>query len=159
MCDGAIGREAHAHVHQSARSLGKRLMDIGVTLVLLVATAPILALAALAIAVSSEFPIIHRRRVVGLRGKLFDAFKLRTMVHDADGALQRSPILRAAFEQNYKLQGDPRVTPVGALLRKWSIDELPQLVNVLQGQMSLVGPRMVAPEELAKYGAYADELI
>ncbi len=159
MCDGAIGREAHAHVHQSARSVGKRLMDIGVTLVLLVATAPILALAALAIAVSSEFPIIHRRRVVGLRGKLFDAFKLRTMVHDADGALQRSPILRAAFEQNYKLHGDPRVTPVGALLRKWSIDELPQLVNVLQGQMSLVGPRMVAPEELAKYGAYADELI
>jgi len=120
-------------------------MDIGVTLVLLVATAPILALAALAIAVSSEFPIIHRRRVVGLRGKLFDAFKLRTMVRDADGALQRSPILRAAFEQNYKLQGDPRVTPVGALLRKWSIDELPQLVNVLQGQMSLVGPRLVAP--------------
>src|SRR6266571_7093410 len=118
MCDGAIGREAHAHVHQSARSVGKRLMDIGVTLVLLVATAPILALAALAIAVSSEFPIIHRRRVVGLRGKLFDAFKLRTMVRDADGALQRSPILRAAFEQNYKLHGDPRAACSSAQDRK-----------------------------------------
>src|SRR3989442_12889162 len=102
MCDGAIGREAHAHVHQSARSVGKRLMDIGVTLVLLVATAPILALAALAIAVSSEFPIIHRRRVAGLCGKLFDAFKRSTSVRAAASAFMRAPILRRSSDQNYK---------------------------------------------------------
>src|SRR2546430_5899420 len=159
MRDGAIEREAHTGLHISARSLGKRLMDIGVTLTLLVATAPIVALAALAIAVSSGVPIIHRRRVVGLRGRLFEAFKLRTMVRDADGELQRSPALRTAFEKNYKLDGDPRVTRVGAVLRRWSIDELPQLVNVLRGQMSLVGPRMVVPEELAKYDAWGEELV
>ena len=159
MCDGAIGREAHTGLHISARSLGKRLMDIGVTLALLVATAPILAVAAVAIAASSGMPIIHRRRVVGLRGRLFDAFKLRTMVRDADAELQRSPALRAAFERNYKLHRDPRVTPIGAVLRRWSLDELPQLVNVLRGQMSLVGPRMVSPDELSKYGSRAEELV
>ena len=72
--------------------------------------------------------------------------------------LQASPELREAFTHNFKLQSDPRVTRVGAWLRKYSFDELPQLFNVLKGQMSLVGPRMITPQELSKYGEYQDLL-
>ena len=84
----------------------------------------------------------------------FDAFKFRSMRHDADEILASDPDLRAEFEQNYKLKEDPRLTRHGAFLRRSSLDELPQLFNVLKGQMSLVGPRMVTPAELEKYGEY-----
>jgi len=103
-------------------------------------------------------PIIHRRRVVGVGGKEFDAFKFRTMVVNADAVLQdllaRDPAARAEYEAHYKLKNDPRITKIGHFLRKTSIDELPQLVNVLRGEMSLVGPRMITPEEVARYGQW-----
>jgi lipopolysaccharide/colanic/teichoic acid biosynthesis glycosyltransferase len=95
-------------------------------------------------------PTIYRRRVVGLHGN-FDAFKLRTMRVDADEILTRDPVLRREFEVNFKLKGDPRTTRLGAVLRRTSVDELPQLWNVLRGEMSLVGPRMISPPELEKY--------
>jgi lipopolysaccharide/colanic/teichoic acid biosynthesis glycosyltransferase len=82
----------------------------------------------------------------------FDAFKFRTMVRNADSILAATPGLRAEFERNFKLRHDPRVTRVGAILRRYSLDELPQLLNVLRGQMSLVGPRMITEAELGKYG-------
>jgi len=144
--------------HPSVGHPGKRLMDlVGATLVL-IAAAPVLLVASLLIVVTSPGPLLHRRRVIGLGGREFDALKLRTMVADADRILAENPELRAAFERNYKLRGDPRVTPVGRLLRKWSVDELPQLLNVLRGEMSLVGPRMITPGELAKYGPNSERL-
>jgi lipopolysaccharide/colanic/teichoic acid biosynthesis glycosyltransferase len=97
-------------------------------------------------------PILYRRRVVGPKGE-FDAFKLRSMRVDADEILERNSSLREEFKVNFKLKDDPRITPVGAILRKASLDELPQLWNVLRGEMSLVGPRMITPAELEKYGA------
>ena len=96
-------------------------------------------------------PALFRRRVVGLKGE-FDAFKLRTMRVDADEILHRDPELRRQFEINFKLYDDPRVTAIGATLRRSGLDELPQLWNVLKGEMSLVGPRMITPAELKKYG-------
>lgn len=115
---------------------------------------PLLALVALAVALTSRGPIIHRRRVLGQHGRQFDAFKFRTMVPDADAVLHADPELLKQFRQTHKLQHDPRVTPVGRLLRRTSLDELPQLVNVLCGDMWLVGPRMIAPEELERFGPF-----
>jgi len=96
---------------------------------------------------------------VGLGGKLFDAFKFRTMVVNAEALLEQNPALKEAFRQNYKLRDDPRVTRVGRILRRWSLDELPQLFNVLRGEMSLVGPRMLTPEEISRYGRWALNLL
>jgi len=147
-----------ANRHPSVGHPSKRLMDlVGATLVL-IAASPVLLVASLLVVVTSPGPLLHRRRVIGLGGREFDAFKLRTMVADADRILAENPELRAAFERNYKLQTDPRVTPIGRLLRKWSLDELPQLLNVLRGEMSLVGPRMITPGELTKYGPNAERL-
>ena len=128
----------------------KRTLDVAGSFFLLVLLSPIVALAALFIKFHDGGPVIYRRRVVGLKGE-FDAFKLRSMCLNADDVLKQTPHLRAQFEQNFKLKTDPRITPVGRILRKFSIDELPQLFNVLRGQMSLVGPRMITPAELEKF--------
>ncbi len=133
------------------RRLFKRLLDVGVASVALLLLSPIIAVLALLIKLQDGGPAFYRRRVVGPEGE-FDAFKLRTMVVDADHILKANPCLRREFEINFKLKNDPRVTPIGAVLRKSSLDELPQLWNVLLGEMSLVGPRMITPAELEKYG-------
>jgi lipopolysaccharide/colanic/teichoic acid biosynthesis glycosyltransferase len=136
----------------------KVVMDIVGSCVLLLLLAPVfLAIAALVLIVDGV-PLIYRRRVIGPAGE-FDAFKFRTMQRDADHMLQRDEILHNAFRENYKLKSDPRVTRLGALLRKFSLDELPQLFNVLLGQMSLVGPRMITAAELGKYGEYQHLLL
>jgi lipopolysaccharide/colanic/teichoic acid biosynthesis glycosyltransferase len=102
--------------------------------------------------------MIHRRRVVGPNGE-FDAFKFRTMRPDADRILERDQQMQAAFRDNFKLKSDPRVTKLGTILRRLSLDELPQLFNVLIGQMSLVGPRMITAAELQKYGEHQSLLL
>ena len=135
--------------------LVKRIIDIMGSALLLLMFAPVIAVIALFIKAWDRGPVIYRRRVVGRKGE-FDAFKLRSMQVDADKLLQCDPALRAEFEQNFKLKNDPRITPVGCVIRKLSLDELPQLWNVLAGQMSLVGPRMIAPEELEKFGEGRD---
>ena len=128
----------------------KRTLDVFGSFLLLVLLSPVIVLAALFIKIHDGGPVIYRRRVVGLKGE-FDAFKLRSMCMNADEVLQQSPHLRTEFELNFKLKTDPRITPIGRVLRKFSIDELPQLLNVLRGQMSLVGPRMINPAELEKF--------
>lgn len=129
----------------------KRCADVVGSAVLLVLLLPLLLVLALIVLLDDGWPVIYRRRVVGASGS-FDAFKFRTMRRDAEAILKADPSLRAEFERNFKLKVDPRVTRSGAVLRKFSLDELPQLLNVLRGQMSLVGPRMVTIPELEKYG-------
>lgn len=129
----------------------KRAIDVVGAAVLLLLSAPVVAVLALRIKLHDGGPVLFRRRVVGPRGE-FDAFKLRTMRGDADEILRRDPEMRRQFEINFKLKNDPRITRTGAGLRRSGLDELPQLWNVLKGEMSLVGPRMIAPAELRKYG-------
>lgn len=129
----------------------KRVLDISGAIAALALSSPILIVSAVLIKLEDGGPVFYRRRVVGQQGE-FDAFKLRTMRTDADRVLQENPELRAEYEQAFKLKSDPRITKVGAVLRKYSLDELPQLFNVLMGQMSLVGPRMITTPELQKYG-------
>lgn len=129
----------------------KRLLDIVGSIVLLLLFSPVIALLALSIKIQDGGRVIHRRRVIGPNGE-FDAFKLRSMRMDADDLLRRDSQLRKNFELNFKLKDDPRITPIGLVIRKLSLDELPQFFNVLKGEMSLVGPRMITPQELEKYG-------
>jgi lipopolysaccharide/colanic/teichoic acid biosynthesis glycosyltransferase len=135
--------------------LAKRSLDIVVACASLVLLSPIIIVTAIAIKLQDGGPILHRRRVVGLGGEEFDAFKFRSMIVDADEYLTRRPEVRKAFERKFKLERDPRVTALGKWLRRLSIDELPQLFNVLRGEMSVVGPRMITAEELEKYGRLA----
>jgi len=129
----------------------KRAIDIVGSSLLLVVSAPLVLILALRIKLHDGGPAFFRRCVTGPMGE-FDAFKLRTMIVDADEVLRRDPLLRRRFEMNFKLKDDPRITAVGAMLRRTGLDELPQLWNVVKGQMSLVGPRMITPIELKKYG-------
>lgn len=111
---------------------------------------------ALAIRLSSPGPAFYGQRRIGRDGRAFTAWKFRSMVRDADallnGYLERHPELRAEWERDHKLKDDPRVTWIGSLLRRTSLDELPQLWNVLNGEMSLVGPRPIVADEIPKYG-------
>lgn len=136
----------------------KRCVDLFGAALLIVFLAPMFVVIGLLVVLEDGRPIIYRRRVVGIGGE-FDAFKFRTMRRDADSILASNPALRAEFERNFKLKNDPRVTRIGAFLRKISLDELPQLFNVLRGQMSLVGPRMITAPELDKYGSHRHLLL
>jgi len=119
----------------------RRLFDLVVASVALVATSPILLAAIVAIRLETPGHAIYRQRRVGQHGREFDVFKLRTMVHGAEG-------IGAGMAVN---EGDPRITRVGAVLRRFSIDELPNLVNVLRGEMSIIGPRPTIPVQVARY--------
>jgi lipopolysaccharide/colanic/teichoic acid biosynthesis glycosyltransferase len=137
----------------------KTVMDYGLTLVGLLLIGPVMLVLALIVRLDSPGPVIYRRRVIGRGGKQFDAFKFRTMRIDGEAILANRPDLQAELAANHKLTHDPRITGCGHWLRKLSLDELPQLFNVLRGEMSLVGPRMISPPELARYGDYARELV
>jgi exopolysaccharide biosynthesis polyprenyl glycosylphosphotransferase len=139
-------------------ALLKTVVDYVLAATALVILSPVLLVIALLIRLDSPGPVLHRRQVLGVAGKPFYAFKFRTMVADADSVLARDRALRVAFESGHKLKRDPRVTPVGRILRRTSVDELPQLLNVLRGEMSIVGPRMIAPEEAARYGRWQRNL-
>jgi exopolysaccharide biosynthesis polyprenyl glycosylphosphotransferase len=129
----------------------KRALDFVAGSVLLVLSAPFVAAAALAIAATSRGPVFFRQTRCGLHGRRFDMLKLRTMAADAEAQLESLAHLNEMSGPVFKIRNDPRVTPVGAWLRRFSIDELPQLWNVVRGEMSLVGPRPPIPREVAQY--------
>ncbi len=134
----------------------KRFIDvIGATLILGFIAAVMLLCAAL-VKLSSPGPVFYRNRRFGRDGKPFLMWKFRTMCTEADAALNRHLAsnceARAEWGATQKLTNDPRITPVGRLMRRFSLDELPQLLNVLTGDMSLIGPRPLLPDEPAKYG-------
>jgi lipopolysaccharide/colanic/teichoic acid biosynthesis glycosyltransferase len=120
---------------------------------------PLFALLALAVRLDSPGPIIHRRRVLGKDGRVFHAYKFRTMYVNGDEILNRYPELKAELAENHKLKNDPRITRIGSILRKFSLDELPQLFNIAKQDMSLVGPRIIAPNEITKYGEWGETLL
>ncbi len=137
----------------------KAFLDYFIVIPGLLLISPLFILLALMVKLDSPGPIIHRRRVLGRNGRVFYALKFRTMHVNGDEILARYPKLKQELDQNYKLKFDPRVTRVGAILRKYSLDELPQLFNVLAQDMSLIGPRIIAPDEIVKYGPYGATLL
>jgi exopolysaccharide production protein ExoY len=140
----------------------KRVFDVVASLALLVLSLPLFALVPLAIKLRSPGPVLFGHVRCGRRGRAFRCLKFRTMVEDAEQWLERDAELHDAHRRNgfkLPLRTDPRVTRVGTLLRFTHLDELPQLLNVLKGDMSLVGPRPIVEEELTWYGRRAAELL
>lgn len=137
--------------HDAIDIVIKRTLDIVGAAAALICLAPVIAFAAAAIRLTSGKPILYRQIRQGLKGRKFVLYKFRTMIHDAD---RRKPEILALNEMTgpvFKMAKDPRITPIGNVLRRYSIDELPQLWNVLVGDMSLVGPRPPLPDEVAQY--------
>jgi Undecaprenyl-phosphate galactose phosphotransferase WbaP len=154
---GMLGVEiSHRLLFRTPQTL-KRAFDVAAASAGLLAFSPFLLLTALLIRWSSNGPVFYCQTRRGRNGEVFRAWKFRTMVPDADRVLASHlashPELRQEWDKDHKLKCDPRVTAVGRLLRKTSLDELPQLWNVLRGEMSLVGPRPIVDEEIPKYGA------
>ncbi len=137
----------------------KLFTDYALTVPGLILISPFLLLIAILVKLDSPGPVIHRRRVMGVSGKQFDAYKFRTMVTNGDQLLTASPELQAELAENHKLKDDPRITRVGRFLRRFSLDELPQMFNVFKREMSLVGPRMISPEEMEKYDQWGINLL
>ncbi len=134
----------------------KRIVDIIGSSIGLVSLAPIFLMIGILIKLFSKGPIFYKQTRLGKGGQLFGAWKFRSMVDNADVLLEKylvkHPEYRTEWEKNHKLKNDPRVNFFGKILRKSSLDELPQLWNILIGEMSLVGPRPIVEKEIVKYG-------
>lgn len=138
-----------------AEQLDKRLFDLALAAMLLILLAPLLTLIAAAVWLDGG-PVFYGHRRIGARGRAFTCWKFRTMVVNADAVLREllaaDPGARDEWERDWKLKSDPRITLLGRFLRTTSLDELPQLFNVLTGDMSLVGPRPIVADEIRRYG-------
>lgn len=140
----------------------KRVFDCVVAIPLLIMFSPLFAVFGLLVAMDGG-PVFYRHQRIGCNGRLFDCYKFRTMIvgaHDLlDEFLALHPAVVAEWQDAQKLNVDPRITSTGGFLRRTSLDELPQLLNVIRGEMSLVGPRPVTTSELARYGSHAGQLL
>ena len=137
----------------------KRGFDIVSSGIALIIFSPIFLLLILLIRLDSKGAALFGHKRVGKDGKEISVYKFRTMVINAQEVLEKfTPEQKAEFEKNFKLENDPRITRIGSFLRKTSLDELPQLVNILKGDMSVVGPRPIVTAEIKKYGKFADKL-
>ena len=147
-----------AVVPRAARDGVKRAFDVTAVVISAPLWAPLVLTLAALVRLSSRGAAFYGHERVGRGGRTIRCFKLRTMVQDADGRLATllasDPKLAEEFARTFKLKNDPRVTPMGRFLRKTSLDELPQLINVLKGEMSLVGPRPITEDEMRRYGQY-----
>lgn len=141
----------------------KRLFDILFSLIVLILFSPVYLILALLIQISSPGPIFYVQKRVGKNYKPFGCLKFRTMIVNADQVLQemmeKDPHVWQEFQTNFKLKNDPRITWIGRFLRLTSLDEFPQFWNVLKGDMSVVGPRPLVPEELVMYGRHMDKIL
>ena len=134
----------------------RRTMDVGLASLALLFLAPVMVLVALLIWTQDRGPVFFAHGRIGRDGRAFKCLKFRSMLVDSEARLRKllaeSPEARAEWERDHKLRNDPRITALGSFLRRSSLDELPQLFNVLAGEMSLVGPRPIVTAEVARYG-------
>ena len=157
VCPDDIQLRAHVAANGRGyyRNFGKRAFDLGLLALIAPIVLPVMVLVTLALRVAGHSPFYVQERL-GRNGRVFRIWKFRTMHPDADRMLQeileRDPVRRAEWQERQKLTSDPRITRIGHFLRRTSIDELPQLWNVLRGDMSLLGPRPMMPEQKHLYG-------
>jgi len=132
----------------------KRFMDVILATIALVVLSPIFLIIAIAIKIESKGPVFFKHTRIGKNGKIIKLYKFRSMVINAEELIKSfTPEQMQEYKENYKLTNDPRITKIGKFLRKTSLDELPQLLNIIKGELSIIGPRPVVTDELEKYGA------
>jgi Undecaprenyl-phosphate galactose phosphotransferase WbaP len=153
--DGVLGLATN-HRLKMFWNLGiKRFVDVIITVFGGIIILPLLLFIALLIKLTSPGPVLYKHYRLGLNGNTIGVYKFRSMARDADVQLKKlleDPEIRKEWESNHKIKNDPRITPIGNFLRRTSLDEFPQIINVLMGDMSLIGPRPVTKEEVRKYG-------
>ncbi|MCL2764393.1 MAG: undecaprenyl-phosphate galactose phosphotransferase WbaP [Treponema sp.] len=154
--NGILGIDTSNKFNLSVNKLIKRLMDLTFVTLGGILVLPFLLITAILIKITSAGPVLYKQKRLGCNGKYFYTYKFRSMVIDADEKLKKlleeDPNLKKEWEENHKLQNDPRITGIGRFLRRTSIDEFPQIINILKGEMSLVGPRPIVDKEVEKYG-------
>jgi Undecaprenyl-phosphate galactose phosphotransferase WbaP len=154
--DGILGFATSHRLRMSWNLMIKRCLDVALVLVGGIVVLPFLLTIALLIKLSSPGPALYKHKRLGQNGKEFQVYKFRSMVVNADeklkAMLEKDPKLRAEWDISYKLKDDPRITRVGKFLRRTSFDEFPQLINIIKGEMSLVGPRPITQDEVDRYG-------
>jgi len=153
---GVLGIDTSNKLNMTFNLLVKRFMDLAIVIIGGLIILPFLLITALLIKLDSPGPVLYKQKRVGINGKHFYTYKFRTMSADADKKLQNlletDPEFKKEWQENYKVHKDPRITKIGKILRRTSIDEFPQLINILKGEMSLVGPRPIIDDEIEKYG-------
>ncbi len=160
---GTLAIETNYHLLNKQETIIKRVFDMLLSLLLLLVTWPIFIFMALLVRIDSKGPILYTQKRLGQDGELFDSYKFRTMYENADSILQelldKDDKARQEYHVYHKLANDPRVTRVGKFLRRFSLDEMPQFINVLKGDMNLIGPRSYLPRELPAMGASANVIL
>ncbi|MEK1948594.1 MAG: sugar transferase, partial [Ensifer adhaerens] len=155
--------DQRASIPQPIGRSSKRIVDLLIATTALVLLSPLLLIVAIIVKLSDRGPVFYSHTRIGLGGASFGCLKFRTMKSDASAQLAKlleaNPEAKIEWEATRKLKSDPRVTVVGEILRESSIDELPQLINVVRGEMSLVGPRPITAEELPLYGEYVSSYV
>lgn len=138
----------------------KRVIDVISASVALILLSPLFAIIAIAIKIDSKGPVFFAHKRIGKNGKIIKLYKFRSMVINAEELIKSfTPEQMREYKENYKLTNDPRITKVGKFLRKTSLDELPQLINIINGDLSIIGPRPVVADELEKYGVNKDKFL
>ena len=138
----------------------KRVIDVILASVALILLSPLFAIIAIAIKIDSKGPVFFAHKRIGKNGKIIKLHKFRSMVINAEELIKSfTPEQMREYKENYKLTNDPRITKVGKFLRKTSLDELPQLINIINGDLSIIGPRPVVADELEKYGVNKDKFL
>ncbi len=155
---GSGGESFAQWINEQLYLVTKRAIDITLSLLALAVLLPLFVILAIAIFIDSPGPVFYRQARLGQGRRPFKLIKFRSMCTNADEVLRRNEALRKEFEELYKLKNDPRITRLGAFLRKTSLDELPQFINVLLGDISLVGPRPIVEKEVEKYWPFEDRL-
>lgn len=136
--------------------VGKRVFDVSLSAAGMLFLFPVFAATSAVIAVNDGFPVLFKQKRIGEGGREFWIYKFRSMRKDAEQILRDNPELMEEYKRTFKIANDPRLLKCGKFIRSTSIDELPQLWNVLKGDMSLVGPRPIVPQEIEKYGEHGD---
>lgn len=138
----------------------KRVIDVIFASIALILLSPVFAIIAIAIKIDSKGPVFFTHKRIGKNGNIIKLYKFRSMVINAEELIKSfKPEQMREYKENYKLTNDPRITKVGKFLRKTSLDELPQLINIINGDLSIIGPRPLVADELEKYGVNKDKFL
>ena len=155
-----IPKKSKSLVLKNQYKITKRTADILVSLIGLIFLSPLFLIISIAVKLDSKGPAFFVHKRIGKDGKIINVYKFRTMVDNAEGLIRKfTPEQLKKFNENFKLEDDPRITRIGKFLRKTSLDELPQLLNILKGELSIIGPIPVVSNEIERYGENKEKFL